>query len=51
MDDILAGGARAALNLEATGSPQQRELPGMAGSGWNFGGLWHCPEMRVTQEK
>ncbi len=43
-EDILPGGARSSLNLDVIGSPQQREVADMAGSRWNFGGLW-------TQEK
>jgi hypothetical protein len=38
--NILTGSARAALKVEVIGSPQQWESAGMAGSQWNFGGLW-----------
>jgi hypothetical protein len=51
IDNPLAASARAALDFEVIGSPHQWEFAGMAGSWWNFGGLWRWTEMRVTQKK
>jgi hypothetical protein len=39
------------LNVEVIGSPQPWEFTGMAGSRWNFGGLWRRTVLRVTQKK
>jgi hypothetical protein len=46
-----SGSARAALKHGVIGSPQQWEFAGMVGSRWNFGGLWRCPVLRVTQKE